>query len=302
VILINLPLVSVVIPTYNHAHFLKKALRSVIEQTYSNWEVIVIDNHSDDNTDEVVASFLDNRIRLLKIHNNGSIAKSRNLGIKSSKGSWIAFLDSDDIWYERKIELSINTILKNPIIDGCSTNELLVNTTSQISRTLHHGPFCDNFYKVLLLEGNRLSTSAVMVKKKFLDNHQILFRENPEFITAEDFDFWLLMAEKNAKFYFIQSVQGEYTIHQNNESGKLALHLKNVKNVLKDHTYHRQKFAINKDSLWDAIQARLLISESKKYFSERNYHAAISTLINALKISPAFTLLFSIKKVWVYRG
>jgi glycosyltransferase involved in cell wall biosynthesis len=67
-------MVSVVIPSYNHAHFLKKALQSIIDQKYTNWEAVVVDNHSEDNTDDVVSSFKDKRIKLLKIHNKGVIA------------------------------------------------------------------------------------------------------------------------------------------------------------------------------------------------------------------------------------
>jgi glycosyltransferase involved in cell wall biosynthesis len=91
------PLVSVVIPTYNHARYLGRALQSVLDQTYKNWEAIVIDNHSTDNTAELIASFADQRITYLKIHNNGVIAASRNAGIRAAKGEWLAFLDSDDL-------------------------------------------------------------------------------------------------------------------------------------------------------------------------------------------------------------
>ena len=294
---INLPLVSVVIPTYNHAHFLNKALKSVRSQTYTNWEAIVIDNHSRDNTDEVVASFADERIKLLKIHNHGSIAKSRNLGIKSAQGSWIAFLDSDDLWYQQKLELSIAAVLSNPLLDGCSTDELLVDTTNNTSSPLHHGPFCDEFYKILLLEGNRLSPSAVMINKNFLEKHEILFREDKEFITAEDFDFWLQMAEKKAKFHFINSIQGEYTIHQHNESGKLNFHLNNVKNVLKDHVFMRQKFTSDKVKLWNAVNSRLIISEAKRHLKSKRYGDAISTLIKAFIKAPSFVVFLIFKKL-----
>ena len=85
------PLVSIVIPTYNHARYLGRALQSVLDQTYINWEAIIIDNHSTDNTDQLVASFSDSRIIYLKIHNNGVIASSRNAGIREAKGEWIAF-------------------------------------------------------------------------------------------------------------------------------------------------------------------------------------------------------------------
>jgi glycosyltransferase involved in cell wall biosynthesis len=291
------PLVSVVIPTYNHAHFLIKSLDSVRRQSYTNWEAIVIDNHSIDDTDKVIKQFNDERIKLLKIHNNGLIAKSRNLGINSAKGEWIAFLDSDDLWYEDKLTLSIAEILRNPQLDACSTHEMLVDIKKNISKPLVHGPYCDNFYKTLLLEGNRLSPSAMMVKKAFLEKHQILFREIPEFITAEDFDFWLLMAEHRANFYFINSIQGEYTIHQDNASGKLEFHLRNVKNVLRDHIFSRQNFTFEKENLWNTIQSRLLISEGRRHFIAKKYWPAISNLIQALIKAPFFTLSYTLKRL-----
>ena len=98
------PLVSVIIPTYNHANFLGKALESVIHQTYNNWEAIVIDNHSTDETNKVIDKFKDSRIQYFKISNDGIIAKSRNFGINVAKGDWIAFLDSDDWWTSDKLE------------------------------------------------------------------------------------------------------------------------------------------------------------------------------------------------------
>jgi len=97
-------LVSVVIPTYNHARFLGRALQSVLDQTHFKWEVIVVDNYSTDNTDEVMAKFSDSRIRHLKIHNKGVIAVSRNMGVREAKGEWVAFLDSDDWWTKTKLE------------------------------------------------------------------------------------------------------------------------------------------------------------------------------------------------------
>ncbi len=106
-------LVSVVIPTYNHARFLGRALQSVLDQTYTNWEAIVVDNHSQDNTDEVVQRFACGRFTLLKIHNNGVIAASRNMGIRAAKGEWIAFLDSDDWWKPNKLQVCFEHINNN---------------------------------------------------------------------------------------------------------------------------------------------------------------------------------------------
>jgi glycosyltransferase involved in cell wall biosynthesis len=293
----NLPLVSIVIPTYERANLLKIALEHVIHQTYENWEAIVIDNHSKDNTDKIVLDFSDNRIKLVKIHNHGSIAKSRNMGINLSKGEWIAFLDSDDVWYEKKLDASISEILKNPHIDVCCTNELRMDVKNNLSEPIIYGPYCRDFYKALLLEGNRLSPSATMVKKDFLQTNGILFRENIEFITAEDFDFWLQLAEKNAFFYFIPTVHGEYIIHNDNESGRLDLHLNNIKNVLKNHAFERQQFEINKQNLWVLIECRLLIYDAKKFFDSHKYLTALITLGRAFIKSPLFSVIYSIKTI-----
>jgi glycosyltransferase involved in cell wall biosynthesis len=99
------PLVSVVIPSYNHANFIGKAVQSVLDQTYNKYEIIVIDNHSNDGTHEIVASFEKKAIiRMLDINNNGIIAASRNMGISAAQGEWVAFLDSDDSWMPDKLE------------------------------------------------------------------------------------------------------------------------------------------------------------------------------------------------------
>jgi glycosyltransferase involved in cell wall biosynthesis len=83
-------------PTYNHAKFINLAVSSVLAQTFVNWELIIIDNFSTDETIELLDAYSDERIKILQINNQGSIARSRNLGITSAKAEWIAFLDSDD--------------------------------------------------------------------------------------------------------------------------------------------------------------------------------------------------------------
>ena len=288
------PLVSVIIPTFNHAHFLKKALESVIEQTYVNWEIIIIDNHSSDNTEDVINEFKLHNIILKKINNKGVIAASRNLGIKIANGEWLAFLDSDDIWYKEKLMLSINAINENKKINVICTDELMVNKITEDKQVLHHGPYCDDFYKTLLINGNRLSTSATLVKKSFLIKTGILFRENKDFVTAEDYDFWMCLAHANAYFTFLPSVQGEYLIHANNHSGQLKRHFNSVESVLKNHTYSIQKFTKNKKALWSFVRAGLLLNSGINFFFSGNYILGLRIIINTLIKHP----LGSIKYFW----
>ena len=97
-------LFSIVIPTYNRANLIKRCIESVINQTYQNWEAIIVDNYSEDNTEEIVSSFNDERIRFYKNHNYGVISVSRNFALDNSNGHWICFLDSDDSWASDKLE------------------------------------------------------------------------------------------------------------------------------------------------------------------------------------------------------
>ena len=96
--------VSVVVPTYNHARFIGDALRSVVAQTFGDWEAVVVNNFSTDDTVDVVRGIGDPRIRLVDFANHGIIAAGRNEGIRLATGDYVAFLDSDDAWHPGKLE------------------------------------------------------------------------------------------------------------------------------------------------------------------------------------------------------
>ncbi len=107
-------LVSVIMPSYNTAKFISETIDSVLTQTYTNWELIIVDDCSTDNTDEVVKSFLsDDRIKYIKNEKNSGAAFSRNRALCEAKGKWIAFLDSDDLWLPEKLEKQIEFMEKN---------------------------------------------------------------------------------------------------------------------------------------------------------------------------------------------
>lgn len=100
-------LVSIVMPSYNTARYIEDSIRSVLNQSYTNWELIIIDDCSTDNTDNVVSQFNDRRIKYYKNKKNSGAAVSRNKALANAKGKWIAFLDSDDIWFPEKLEKQI---------------------------------------------------------------------------------------------------------------------------------------------------------------------------------------------------
>lgn len=107
-------LVSVIMPSWNTGKFIAESIQSVINQTYKNWELIIVDDCSTDNTDEIVGKFTDIRIKYLKNEKNSGAALTRNRALREAKGEWIAFLDSDDLWKPEKLEHQLK-FMKNII-------------------------------------------------------------------------------------------------------------------------------------------------------------------------------------------
>ena len=106
-------LVSVIMPSWNTAKYIGESIQSVIDQTYKNWELIIVDDRSTDNTEEVINTFNDSRIRYYKNSNNLGAALTRNRALREAKGEWIAFLDSDDLWQPNKLKEQLGFMNKN---------------------------------------------------------------------------------------------------------------------------------------------------------------------------------------------
>ncbi|MCW7471383.1 glycosyltransferase family 2 protein [Leptospira kanakyensis] len=213
------PLVSIVIPTYNRAADLNRALVSIINQTYSNWEVLLVDNHSTDNTDEIVAAFNNPRIKKFKILNGGIIAKSRNLGIKEANGEYIAFLDSDDWWAPEKLQCSVLALDKGADIVyhdlwlAKADNKFCFFRRAK-TRTLQVPVLLD-----LLKNGNAVTNSSVVVRKSIVEKVGYL-SEDIDFLAWEDFDYWIRISKLTNKFYRLNKCLGYYWIGGGNLSNQ----------------------------------------------------------------------------------
>lgn len=213
------PVVSVIIPTYNHAHFLRDALSSLLAQTYTDWEAIVINNFSEDDTVEVVESFADSRIVLESFRNNGIIAASRNRGIALARGKYLAFLDSDDAWYPEKLarcmeyfENGVGLVCHGLHWIGCQERDMFC------------GPEQRATFDALLDEGNCITPSATVVLKDLVESVGS-FSEDPAVVTAEDYHLWIKLAQAGNKMHFIKEILGQYRIHSGNQSGSIQRQL-----------------------------------------------------------------------------
>ena len=212
------PIVSIIIPTYNHAHFLKEALRSLCDQTFSDWEAIIINNYSEDDTVAVVASFADSRIVLENFHNNGIIGASRNKGISLARGKYLAFLDSDDIWYPEKLAKCI-AVFSEDVTLVCHG----LRWIGDEERDVFCGPEQRATFDALLYQGNCITPTATVVRK---DKVELVgcFSEDPAIVTAEDYHLWIKLAQAGSKMCFLREILGGYRIHSGNQSGSVLRH------------------------------------------------------------------------------
>lgn len=227
-------LVSVIIPTYNHAQFIGKALESVLIQTYGNFEVIVVDNYSEDNTVEIVHSFQNNKIQYYRFRNNGIIAASRNFGVRKSKGDVIAFLDSDDEWNKEKLMMQLMHIFLDDI--SCVASNFTPTGNVLLWRNhikIHDGePYKDYSFNDIILQNPVINSSVIMLKETFAKLGGL--DENPAYLAIEDWDLWL-RASKVGKVRVINKTLVKYRIHENNTRDKRDVHLRSL-NIFEKHS------------------------------------------------------------------
>jgi glycosyltransferase involved in cell wall biosynthesis len=217
----KVPLITVVIPTFNSALYLSNAIKSIFNQTYTNWELLVIDNHSSDDTDEILAEFSNLQMKVFKINNNGCIAISRNIGLTHAKGEWLAFLDSDDYWAEDKLQTCSKYFL--PSVDLIYHDLKIIDEGLKLqsikkikSRQLKVPVTVD-----LLLKGNTIATSSVIVRKTAIDSVGGM-NDAPELIGTEDYNTWLKISQQTEGFKHVGKVLGFYRLHEANISNMKA--------------------------------------------------------------------------------
>ena len=209
------PKVSVIIPTYNRTNLLPRAIKSVLNQTFKDFELIIVDDCSTDNTEEVIRKFQkkDKRIKHIRHEKNRGLSAVRNTGIRITKGEYIGFLDDDDEWLPEKLEKQIKLFSSSPDkklgFVACDYLEINSNTGAVFRYNI---PKYKNAFKTLLKSTSLCNSSNTIVKRNVLDDVGF-FDENLE--VGEDRDMWIRIAQKY-DFDFVPELLFRYYIHQNN--------------------------------------------------------------------------------------
>lgn len=223
--------VDVVIPTYNHAPMLREALRSLVEQTEPRWHAYVVNNNSTDDTVQVIDSFTDSRITRIDFANHGIIGASRNAGIFAGSAEFVAFLDSDDVWYPDKLAQVLAAFVNGTDL-VCHAERWL--ETDGTSRVVEYGSRGRDHYDGLLFGGNALSTSAVTIRRTLLERVRG-FDADPKIVTAEDYDLWLRASREGGRFVFLSQPLGEFRRRHGSESSWVSRNAEAERAVLRKH-------------------------------------------------------------------
>jgi glycosyltransferase involved in cell wall biosynthesis len=212
------PKISVIIPTYNRANFIRNTIISVINQTYTDWELLVIDDGSTDNTHEIVDEFInkDSRIKYFYQENSGGPSSPKNLGIEKAEGVYVAFLDSDDEWFPTKLEeqLAVFENSNNPKLGvvACYLNIKDYKTGKILSTNneYYRGNVLDKLVSGSL---NLFTASSIMTKLSIL---KIIGPFDTNFKISEDMDMWLRISEKGYEFDYVPLYLLNYLVHDGN--------------------------------------------------------------------------------------
>lgn len=223
-------LISVIIPTYNREKLIERSINSVLNQTYKNIELIVVDDFSSDNTEKVVKKYTDERLHYIKLEKNSGACVARNVGIENAKGEYIAFQDSDDVWHDNKLEIQLEYMKKNNAeVSFCNMMRYKINEKEpkEIPQDCPEGVIK---YETLLKK-SVVSTQCLMTKKSCFDN--IKFDINLP--RLQDWDI-ILELSKKYKIYHINTALVDIYIQKDSisshpERGKIALDILKQKNL-----------------------------------------------------------------------
>lgn len=231
-------LVSIIMPSYNTARFIKETVDSVLAQSYTNWELLIVDDCSTDNTDDVVAQFSDDpRIKYIKNSKNSGAAESRNRALREAKGKWIAFLDSDDLWEPDKLKKQI-AFMKDNGYHFSYTNYIEIDEESKIIGKSVTGP--KSISKTGMYNYCWMGCLTVMYDAEAVGLIQIEdIRKN------NDYAMWLKVCKK-AKCYLLDETLARYR----KRSGSISNH--GYTKLIKWH-YRLYRVAEHKNPISSAV-------------------------------------------------
>lgn len=219
------PLISILVNCYNGGDFLHSAVKSIINQTYKNWEVIFLDNNSTDNSLEIIKKFHNKKIKIFQIQTKNivSLYKARNLALKKAKGDFIAFLDTDDTWNRNKLSSQVDDLIKDPSASIFYSNFSILFQKSQKKKLKFKKKLPSGFIVKNLLKDYCIGLNTLLIKKKIFKDHKF----DEKYNIIGDFD---LLIRLSFKFQIIANQKSltNYRIHKSNLSKNINIYVEEL--------------------------------------------------------------------------
>ena len=269
--------VSVIIPTFNRADFLKIAIESVLKQDCKDFEIIITNDNSEDNTQEVVKEFSNKRIRYIRHKENMGVSAARNSAIKASKGEYIAFLDDDDEWLPEKLKIQLKKIEKSSEkICGVYSNFFIVKNSEKKSAIINPRIINKrgNLFEQFAL-GNPIQTSTVLIRRKCLEKVG-LFDESISYM--EDRDLWIRLSIK-WDFEFIDEPLIKVHLHKKTR----------LSESLEGQTAGREKLLAKHNNLFRKYKkawSKLHLLQGAQYCQLKDMKKGRKHILKGIKVNP----------------
>ncbi len=268
------PLISIIIPVYNHARFLPETLKSLINQTYKNIEIIIVDDGSTDETPAVCKAFAEQnpRIKVITQSNKGPSA-ARNKAIAASRGEYIGLLDSDDVLFPERIATQYEVLQKNPDVDLVYTAIIMVDIKGHPCGELHGKDYPPEDFLALMFFRNIIPNSnTILAKRECFVSHPY----NEKFIHAEDYELMMRLAHIY-KFRYIDIPLIYYRRHALNLSNDIISHREAERKVLAQYDLSHIAQVVSETTFSEDEKTLLL---GKIFFNQEHIHEALEVLKN----------------------
>lgn len=301
----NQHLVSIVMPCYNAGAYIAQALKAISEQTYTNWELIAVDDCGPkDGTEEIVLAFAKkysaNQIRFIKHDINKGVSAARNTGIKNAKGAFIALLDPDDFWTPQHLEKAISTFNTNKELYFFSSLAYLFNDDkpSEVIGVEGYKDWEMNSFPAILSIRNAIPNSSAVLRTEVFSKVG-LYDENPDIQHVEDYDLWLRILSNNLEIFILTEPTIYYRKHSNAATSN---NLRMQKSKLTFAKKHQDWLALYQREALERLNRKIfsldnnILSLKKEINTLENQVAILEQTINKFKALPIVKQFLNFKK------
>jgi hypothetical protein len=276
----RMPQAAVIIPAYNQSQYLSQAIQSVIDQTFTDWEAVIVDDGSTDDTRQVVHSFTDSRLRYIYQENRG-LSAARNTGIRSSTAPTLSFLDSDDMFLPEKLTLLLNALAQQPELGLVAGQAIPVNENNQRVGKIMDTPLPQQPERLLL--GNPLHVGSVLLRRSWQEQAGFF---DERLRSYEDWDMWLRLGCLGCRMGYVDKPVSLYRFHTA-QMTRIGTQMTTATFAVLDKLYADPELSAAWQELRDQAYSRAYLRAAAQAYLAGQYDYAKNCIQNALQLNPS---------------